>query len=68
MNTITHDQLRQGVWWGELIELDVNRMRARFASIPALCAMANECGLDVVTVEAFGEATIHRSSRGRWRG
>ena len=58
VNTITHDQLRDGVLWGELIKLAVNRIRARFASIPVLCAMADECGLDVVTVEAFGEATI----------
>ena len=58
VNTITHDQLRDGVWWGELIEPAVVRMSTRFASIPALCAMADAWGLEVVRVERSCEATI----------
>lgn len=58
MNTITHDQLRDGVWWGELIEPAVERMSTRVASIPALSATANRWGLDVVRVETFHESTI----------
>jgi ubiquinone/menaquinone biosynthesis C-methylase UbiE len=44
INTITHEQLRDGVWWGELIKPAVDRMTERFASVDRLKEMSAEAG------------------------
>lgn len=36
INTITHEQLRDGVWWGDLIKPAVDRMTHRFTSAEKL--------------------------------
>lgn len=36
INTITHEQLREGVWWGDLIKPAVDRMTHRFTSADKL--------------------------------
>jgi ubiquinone/menaquinone biosynthesis C-methylase UbiE len=53
INTITHEQLRDGVWWGELIKPAVDRMTDRFASVDALKEMSAEAGFQ------FLDAVVH---------
>jgi ubiquinone/menaquinone biosynthesis C-methylase UbiE len=57
LNTISHDQLRDGVWWGELIAPAVDRMIPRFSTISELSDMMASEGLDTITVEPFRDAT-----------
>jgi ubiquinone/menaquinone biosynthesis C-methylase UbiE len=44
VNTITHEQLHDGVWWGKLIAPAVERMTGRFASDQQLGDMLEEAG------------------------
>lgn len=47
INTITHEQLRDGVWWGKLIAPAVDRMQGRFPSVGELGSMLADAGLEV---------------------
>lgn len=44
INTITHEQLDDGVWWGELIKPAVDRMKKRFLSDDQLVEILNTFG------------------------
>ena len=44
INTITHEQLHDGVWWGRLIRPAVERMTERFTADEQLAQMLDEAG------------------------
>jgi ubiquinone/menaquinone biosynthesis C-methylase UbiE len=44
INTITHEQLEDGVWWGELIKPAVDKMKHRFLSDNQLMNLLNKFG------------------------
>jgi ubiquinone/menaquinone biosynthesis C-methylase UbiE len=44
VNTISHEQLRRGVWWADLIKPAIERMCGRFASLELLEEMMVEFG------------------------
>jgi len=45
INTITHQQLHDGVWWGDLIKPAVERMKLRFTTDEQLAALLAQAGL-----------------------
>lgn len=47
INTITHQQLHDGVWWGDLIKPAVERMKPRFTTTEQLAALLNKAGLTI---------------------
>ncbi|WP_213939102.1 class I SAM-dependent methyltransferase [Pseudomonas sp. dw_612] len=47
INTITHNQLENGVWWGKLIEKAVNRMKPRFIEYEPLQAFLRTIGFEI---------------------
>ena len=47
INTISHDQLANGVWWGDFIKPAVNRMKERFATKKQLVSMLNNSGFSL---------------------
>lgn len=47
INTITHDQLENGVWWGDLIKPAVDRMKKRFTTDEQLFSLLDNAGLVV---------------------
>ncbi|MBA2672841.1 class I SAM-dependent methyltransferase [Ramlibacter sp.] len=47
INTITHEQLHDGVWWGKLIAPAVERMTQRFTSDAQLHEMLSEAGFAI---------------------
>lgn len=44
INTITHEQLEDGVWWGKLIKPAVDRMKKRFIPSDYLINLLNKFG------------------------
>lgn len=48
INTITHQQLQEGVWWGDLIKPAVDRMKLRFTTDNELSQILEEQGLEIV--------------------
>lgn len=48
INTISHVQLADGVWWGELIRPAVERMQGRFLDVDDLAALLEGIGFEVV--------------------
>ncbi|WMY75966.1 methyltransferase domain-containing protein [Buttiauxella selenatireducens] len=57
INTITHQQLHDGVWWGELITPAVERMKQRFTTDEQLMALLDQAGL-VITNRVVALDTI----------
>lgn len=47
INTITHQQLENGVWWGKLIEKAVERMKPRFIEYEPLQAFLRTIGFEI---------------------
>ncbi|MDE9437867.1 methyltransferase domain-containing protein [Xenorhabdus bovienii] len=47
INTITHQQLHDGVWWGDLIKPAVDRMKLRFTTEEQLTALLDQAGLAI---------------------
>lgn len=47
INTITHNQLENGVWWGKLIEKAVDRMKPRFIEYEPLQAFLRTIGFEI---------------------
>lgn len=47
INTITHEQLHDGVWWGKLIKPAVERMTHRFTSVSKLHELLNDCNFKI---------------------
>lgn len=47
INTITHEQLRDGVWWGDLIKPAVDRMTGRFTSNEKLHEILDAAGFEI---------------------
>ncbi|UYA59661.1 hypothetical protein NAL19_1466 [Pectobacterium sp. F1-1] len=47
INTITHQQLHDGVWWGDLIKPAVERMKLRFTTDEQLETLLKQAGLMV---------------------
>lgn len=47
ISTITHEQLQQGVWWGELIKPAVDRMMKRFTSVSQLEQLLADTGFEI---------------------
>ncbi|WP_118988033.1 class I SAM-dependent methyltransferase [Photorhabdus sp. CRCIA-P01] len=47
INTITHQQLHDGVWWGDLIKPAVERMKQRFTTDEQLIALLDQAGLTI---------------------
>lgn len=47
INTITHNQLENGVWWGKLIEKAVDRMKPRFIEYEPLQAYLRTIGFEI---------------------
>ncbi len=47
INTITHEQLRDGVWWGDLIKPAVERMTGRFTSNEKLDEILRAAGFEI---------------------
>ncbi|WP_161936276.1 class I SAM-dependent methyltransferase [Pseudomonas syringae] len=47
INTITHSQLENGVWWGKLIEKAVDRMKPRFIEYEPLQAFLRTIGFEI---------------------
>ncbi|WPP00919.1 methyltransferase domain-containing protein [Pseudomonas sp. HR96] len=47
INTITHNQLEDGVWWGKLIETAVHRMKPRFIEYEPLQAFLRTIGFQI---------------------
>lgn len=45
INTITHQQLHDGVWWGDLIKPAVERMKLRFTTNEQLKTLLDHAGL-----------------------
>ncbi|MBX9599063.1 MAG: class I SAM-dependent methyltransferase [Burkholderiales bacterium] len=57
INTITHEQLEDGVWWGKLIKPAVDRMKKRFMPDEHLISLLNEFGF-VSTEKIVPTSTI----------
>ncbi len=47
ISTITHDQLRHGVWWGDLIKPAVDRMIPRFTSLNQLEQLLRQAHFEI---------------------
>lgn len=47
INTITHQQLHDGVWWGDLIKAAVEKMKPRFTTDEQLTALLDRAGLTI---------------------
>jgi len=47
INTITHQQLHDGVWWGDLIKAAVEKMKPRFTTDEQLAALLDRAGLAI---------------------
>lgn len=47
INTITHQQLSDGVWWGDLIKPAVERMKQRFTTNQQLTGVLDQAGLHI---------------------
>ncbi|WP_157830794.1 class I SAM-dependent methyltransferase [Aeromonas sobria] len=47
INTITHQQLHDGVWWGDLIKPAVERMKLRFTTEEQLGRLLDNAGLTI---------------------
>jgi ubiquinone/menaquinone biosynthesis C-methylase UbiE len=47
INTITHQQLHDGVWWGDLIKPAVDRIKPRFTTDEQLRALLDKAGLAI---------------------
>lgn len=48
INTITHEQLQHGVWWGELIKPAVDRMVHRFTTVDKLYELLAKANFKVI--------------------
>lgn len=57
INTITHQQLHDGVWWRELITPAIERMKLRFTTDEQLMALLDQAGL-VITNRVVALDTI----------
>ena len=57
INTITHQQLHDGVWWGDLIKPAVERMKQRFTTNKQLEELLDQVGL-VITNRVVALDTI----------
>lgn len=47
INTITHQQLKDGVWWGDLIKPAIERSKKRFTTDEQLIQLLDEAGLKI---------------------
>ncbi|MFS0825683.1 class I SAM-dependent methyltransferase [Pseudomonas phoenicis] len=48
INTITHSQLEDGVWWGKLLEKAVNRMKPRIIEYEPLQLFLRTIGFEII--------------------
>jgi len=61
INTITHAQLKDGVWWGDLIAPAVEKMKSRFIERAELQAMFAEIGFALTDTVVPLDSIIQRS-------
>ncbi|MBI6853484.1 class I SAM-dependent methyltransferase [Pseudomonas cichorii] len=61
INTITHQQLENGVWWGKLIEKAVDRMKPRFIEYEPLQAFLRTIGFEITDRVVNIDSIIQKS-------